>query len=428
MVARVVGVVAVVAGSVVGAQPVLPLTAYSGPAGDEITASQGVSAAECTTYTVFFDGAPVGSDDGSDGEGEVTFEVPAVDPGDYEVVAECSADEVEEVVGLAQFAVTGVPTSLTTTTGTPTSRPPTTDTGTTETTGGDGTTSTSNGTIAPPQNIEECEAQAAEAEGSLVYEPERDMVVGRTYEVTAALSLEGLPPVSFEGSTTVITLTDLRCTITAQLTGSDFAITAKSSESQSFIDTRVLDWRWDVRPLHSGDDLELTLRFQSIVLEGDRSVPGRNTLHDAIIDVDAEPRSFWSRLNDGIVGILTHPVIAPATAVAVAGLATWLGRKAQRRIAARRAAGASPAGTVGTVEPAPASGEPPAPGAGAAPPTPAPGQPAATGAPPPAAGEDQPPAAAEPAEPPASGEPSATDEPPPPAEPPSEPPDDRPSP
>jgi hypothetical protein len=415
MVALVVGVVAVVAGSVVGAQPVLPLTAYSGPAGDEITASQGVSAAECTTYTVYFDGAPVGSDDGSDGEGEVTFEVPAVDPGDYEVVAECSAGEVEEVVGQAQFAVTGVATSVTTTSG-----PPTTGTGTTATTSGDGTTSTSNGTIAPPQNIEECEAQAAEAEGRLVYEPERDMVVGRTYEVAAALSLEGLPPVSFEGSTTVITLTDLRCTITAQLTGSDFAITAKSSESQSFIDTRVLDWRWDVRPLHSGDDLELTLRFQSIVLEGDRSVPGRNTLHDAIIDVDAEPRSFWSRLNDGIVGVLTHPVIAPATAVAVAGLATWLGRKAQRRIAARRAAGTTAAGAAGTIDPAPAPGDPPAPGA--APSTAAPGEPAATGAPPPPAGEGEPPAPGEQAEPPASGEPSTTDESP------GEPPEDRPSP
>jgi hypothetical protein len=365
MVARMVGVLAVVAGGVVGTQPVLPLNVYSGPVGEEITASQGVSAADCETYTVFFDGAPVGTDDGSDGHGEVTFEVPAVDPGDYDVVAECSAGEEDEVVGQAQFSVTGVPTSLPTTV-----EPTTTDQpATTQTTSGDGsTTSTSEGTVAPPRNIDECEAQASEAEGRLVYEPEREMVVGRTYEVAAALSLEGLPPVTFGGSTTVVTLTDLRCTITAELTGSDFGITAKSSAAQSFIDTRVLDWRWDVRPRHSGDDLSLTLRFQATVLEGGRSVPGRSTLHAAIIDVDAQPRSFWSRLNDGLVGFLTHPVVAPATAVIVAGLVTWLGRKAQRRIAARRAAragpptaapGEPPSGEPPASEEPPASGEPP---------------------------------------------------------------------
>ncbi|HZM31069.1 MAG TPA: hypothetical protein VFB77_11300 [Acidimicrobiales bacterium] len=190
MVRRVVGVLAVVAGGVVGAQPVLPLNVYSGPAGEEITASQGVSAADCETYTVFFDGAPVGTDDGSDGQGEVTFEVPAVEPGDYDVVAECSAGEADEIVGQAQFAVTGVPTSLPTTIG-----PTTTDELPTTTTTGTGgsTTSASDGTVAPPRNIGECEAQAAEAEGSLVYEPEREMVVGRTYEVAAGLSLEGLP-------------------------------------------------------------------------------------------------------------------------------------------------------------------------------------------------------------------------------------------
>jgi hypothetical protein len=351
MVARVVGVLAVVVvGGLAGGQPALPLSADSGPPGIAVTAAQEVDGAACETYTVFFDGAPVGTpDDGSDGEGEVTFEVPDVDPDDYPVVAECTAGEAEKIVGRASFTVlAGVPTTSATTI-----KPTTTSVGGTTTTRDDLPTTTSTGTIdPPPTNIAECEAEAAEAEGRLVYEPERTMVVGRTYEVAAALSLEGLPPVTFDGSTTVVTLPDLRCTITAELTGSDFAITPKSSASQSFIDTRVLDWRWDVRPRHSGDDLSLTLRFQATVVEGGQSVPGRSTLHASVIDVDAEPRSFWSTLNSGVVGFLTHPAVAPAAAVIVAGLVTWLGRKAQRQIAARRSARAATA--------PPADGSPPA--------------------------------------------------------------------
>src|SRR5918995_599788 len=262
MVARVVGVLAVLAGGLTGgsggALSELTLSETSGPVGASVTASQPVDADACTVYTVFFDGAPVGSDDGSDGDAEVTFEVPD-----------------------------------------------------------------------------------AEAEGRLVYQPERDMVVGRTYEVAAALSLEGLPNVTFQGTTSVIVVTDLRCTIRADLVGSDFAVSPKSDVEQSFIDTRELDWRWDVRPQRSGDDLELTLRFQVLVREDGLIVPGRSTLHEAVIDVDAEARSFWTRLNDGAVGFLTHPVVAPATAVIVAGLVTWLGRRAQREVAARRARAAA---------------------------------------------------------------------------------------
>ena len=363
MVARVVGVLAVLAGGLTGgsggALSELTLSETSGPVGASVTASQPVDADACTVYTVFFDGAPVGSDDGSDGDAEVTFEVPDVEPDDYDVVAECEAGEEEQIVGQASFEVVGVvPTSQPTTIGTTTSEQPATTTTTDE------PTATTDGTVAPPpENITECEDQAAEAEGRLVYQPERDMVVGRTYEVAAALSLEGLPNVTFQGTTTVIVVTDLRCTIRADLVGSDFAVSPKSDAEQSFIDTRELDWRWDVRPQRSGDDLELTLRFQVLVREDGLIVPGRSTLHEAVIDVDAEARSFWTRLNDGAVGFLTHPVVAPATAVIVAGLVTWLGRRAQREVAARRAraaAGPPPPGADPGPDPDGAAG--PAPG------------------------------------------------------------------
>ena len=361
MVARVVGVLAVLAGGLTGGSAgalfELTLSETSGPVGASVTASQPVDADACTVYTVFFDGAPVGSDDGSDGEAEVTFEVPDVEPDDYDVVAECEAGEEEQVVGQASFAVVGVlPTSsLPTTIGPTTSEQPASTTTTDE------PTATTEDTVTPPpENITECEDQAAEAEGRLVYQPERDMVVGRTYEVAAALSLEGLPDVTFDGTTTVIVVTDLRCTIRADLVGSDFAISPKSDFEQSFIDTRELDWRWDVRPLRSGDDLELTLRFQVLVREDGLIVPGRSTLHEAIIDVDAEARSFWTRLNDGAVGFLTHPVVAPATAVIVAGLVTWLGRKAQREVAARRARARASA-AAGPPPPGPVPGPVPGP-------------------------------------------------------------------
>jgi hypothetical protein len=333
MVARVVGALAVVAGGLAGVQSPLQLDTDSGGPGQTVVASQDVGDVPCETYTVFFDGAPVGSDDGPGAERAVSFEVPDVGPDEYGVVAECSAGEEGEIVGQASFTVTE---PLPTTVG------PTTTTEPAGTTTTDGGTTTTEGRDEPPSTIEECEEQAADAQGQLVYEPERTMVVGRTYEVAAALSLEGLPPVTFDGSTTAVTLPDLRCTITAELSGSDFAITPESSASQSFVDTRVLEWRWDVRPRRRGDDLELTLRFQSVVVDGGREVPGPSTLHEAVIDVDAESRSLWRRLTAGVGGIVTHPVGASVATAAVLGLAAWLGRTARRGIAARRAARAGP--------------------------------------------------------------------------------------
>jgi hypothetical protein len=55
----------------------------------------------------------------------------------------------------------------------------------------------------------------------LIYEPERRMVVGDSYEVQAAVSLDALPPdVTFETPTPVVEVPDARCTVAARLTGS----------------------------------------------------------------------------------------------------------------------------------------------------------------------------------------------------------------
>ena len=281
-----------------------------GPAGTAVTATQAVDADSCTTFALFWDGDVVGTDNGDDGVGEVTFRVPAgSSPGSHELVATC--DEIG--VGEAVFTVVD---STTTTTVAPT---------TTETTQPDVQPE-------PPQTIEECEREASEAQAQLVYEPERRMVVDRTYEVRAAVALEELPPdVTFETTTTVVPLPGITCTIKADLSGADFDIEAKSAPEQSFIGTRVLEWRWDVSPKRPGDGLQLTLSFQAIIVEGDRTVPGNSKLHEAFIDVDATPVSFWSSFVGAMTDFLSHPVIAPATALVVTTFVAWLGRLLWRR-------------------------------------------------------------------------------------------------
>jgi hypothetical protein len=361
----VVGVLAVLFGGLVGSQAGLTLEPDHGQVGDSVTASQAVDGERCTTYTVFFDGAPVGEDDGSGGFASVGFSVPDLAPDPYEVVAECSflagGDEVDEIVGRESFRIDGEPSTTPVPTTVTTTEPP----DTTSTTRTDVTTTVTDGTVPPPpDDLAECEAEASEAEAELAYEPERAMVVGDDYEVTAALSLSGRPDVTFQGTTTIIVLPDVHCSITAVLTGADFDITAKSNATQSFLDTRVLDWRWDVRPRRHGDDLALTLSLQALLIQEGETVPGRTTLHVAVIDVDVEPVSFWRQLGRDIEDFLTQPLVAPVTGLALGALATWIAQRAHRKYKERRAAAApaEPAATPGpTPDPGTATGPAPEP-------------------------------------------------------------------
>jgi hypothetical protein len=303
----------------------------SGRPGDTVTVSQEDLPDGCGTYTVLFGREAVGDDDASDGSGSVTFEVPDRPGGDYAIKATCSD---HDTIGSGTFTILPLAIPTTTTTGVPTTEEP----GETTTTEPDisGPTTTTEADAPVPQNGEECEAQARQADAHLAYEPERSMTVGRGYDVTAAVSLDEVPTdVTFEGTTTVVTIGGVRCTITAKLTGSDFDITQRSNEEQSFVGTRVLVWSWNVRPRHDGDDLELALTFQSKIFEGGRSFLGPTTLHEAHIDVHAVEQSAWGGAWDGYYDFLHDPIVASVLAGLVGAALLAVGPKAYRRAQAR---------------------------------------------------------------------------------------------
>lgn len=136
------------------------------------------------------------------------------------------------------------------------------------------------------------------------------MVVGHSHDVRAALSLEDLPPdVTFETSTTVVDVPDVRCVVRAVLRGPDFEITPSEAREQSFIGTRELVWEWKVRPKRAGDGLELTLVFQAKVVEDDRTEPGPEILNTSVINVDAAPVSPWRRIVDTTSGFFGNPAV-----------------------------------------------------------------------------------------------------------------------
>jgi hypothetical protein len=304
-----------------GAQAGLDLSPSEGEPGTTVSATQTVPEDErCTIGSVTFGGNVVEFSTGA--PGEATFTVPNVapDPVGYSVTATCDDGSP---AGSATFTVRSATT--TTEAATTTINEPPTSTGTTP----DATTGTTDSTVpAPPRTIEECEEQAAAAESQLAYEPERKMVVGDSYKVQAALSLDALPPdVTFETPTTIKVLPDTRCTVEASLTGSDFDIAPDDPQPQSFLDTRVLIWEWQVSPKRPGDDLELSLRLQSTAFENGRSVPGRTILSETTIDVDAAPVSFWSQLTDWSRDVFGHPIVPVVVAPAVGGAYVWVRRR-----------------------------------------------------------------------------------------------------
>ena len=72
--------------------------------------------------------------------------------------------------------------------------------------------------------------------------------------------------------------------------------------------------------------------------------------------------SFWLRLGRGIEDFLTHPLVAPVTALALGALATWLAQRAYNNYKERRApaAHAKPAAAPGpTADPGTAEGPAP---------------------------------------------------------------------
>lgn len=311
----------------VPAQSAIDVSPGSGSAGTQVTITQTGFDPEdgpCIIASATLGGDGVDTTPGR--PGVATFEVPdGAASGEQSVTATC---EGGAPAGSARFTVIGETTTTdessepTTTETTEADSPDTTD----RSSGGSPPTSsrppTTPTTALPvPESIDECEEQAAAAESKLVYEPERQMTVGDTYEVRAALSLDDVPPdVTFGSPTTIVEVPDARCTIEAVLTGPDFDVSPDEPVAQSFVGTRVLVWEWEVSPTRPGQDRELTVRLQASVVEGGRSVPGRTILSETVIDVDARPQSLWSRLSGWMRDLFGHPMV-PVVVVPAAGAA-----------------------------------------------------------------------------------------------------------
>jgi hypothetical protein len=361
-----------------GGQEGLQLDPATGPAGREVDAAQHALPDWCTVYELRWGGlfgASLGTDDASDGVATLTFRVPQAAPGTYQISGSCRQPSGGAIpVGQATFEVTpGSPTTTAVTvpgsTTTTTTRAPTTTTSTSQpassvppstTTPSTATSSTAppmsttsvpdatTTTTAPPvghpppapvpTTLEECEDQARQAAAQLVYEPERRMTVGGTYDVIAALALskEDLAiaePIPSSSPTTMVLVTGARCTVEAELTGSAFDVTPDGPRAQSFVDTRVLTWQWQVTPRRTGAGHKLLLRLQSKIHEPDGAGRnGRDVFHESVITVSTEPVSAPERLGRWINGAAGNEVVRYLLLPGGSGVvATWVWRIVRRR-------------------------------------------------------------------------------------------------
>jgi len=191
----------------------------------------------------------------------------------------------------------------------------------------------------PAREIAECERQAREASSQLVYQPERRMTVGVPADVIVKLALtpSDVGSVVLPGPerTTIVSVRVGRCTIEAQLSGGGFTVTPAEPRSQSFLDSRVLTWRWQVTPNQTGAGLKLLLRLQpTIVEDGKTPRPGSDDFHDALIRVDAQPQSLIAKVDDGVSGFFANPLAKALLIPGGGGLVTlWVGHRLRKRSA-----------------------------------------------------------------------------------------------
>lgn len=333
--------------------------------GTDVKAEVSDLPSDCVTFSVHWadpNGDVLKTDLGIDGKGTVTFKVPDDPPQMYTVYGTCTdARGEEKAVAKAQFLVTAASPTVPPTTAAPsttapqsTTRPPgrptTTRPGSTTapTSGGPNAPTTSAPTVtvdgaAPPpprpvpRDISDCEQMARQAESQLVYQPDRRMTFGNSYDVVAVLALDstdaGAVALPGPDRTTIVTVGGTRCTVEAELTGPDFEITPPGPHAQSFLDSRVLTWRWQVAPKRTGTDLKLLLRIQPTVVEdGKAPRPGNPGFHDAVIEVESQPQSLISKVNRGVSGIFGHQLVQYLLIPSGGGVLTlWLWSRLRRR-------------------------------------------------------------------------------------------------
>lgn len=320
----------------------LVLTPSSGGVGTAVTASHPVEDG-CVTFRLRWDGeggevlgvtAVAGG-----GTATASFEVPAASTGEHQVIATCQDGAGEEtVVGQGTFLITSPVETTTSSSAVPT----------TPTSGPTATSAPVPPTDppppppppAPPESFAECESRARAAQANVVYQPERSMTVGQAQPVAAALALNPTgPTLTLPGpeQTTVVPLppTATGCLMEARLVGSDFEVSPPEPQRQSFQDATVLTWTWQVRPTREGPDLPLVLRLQPLFRDpGQDPLPGQQQVFEAVIRVDARPRSLWATVGSWISDVFGNELVRYLLLPGGGGVVTlwlaqrWRGRRA----------------------------------------------------------------------------------------------------
>lgn len=158
----------------------------------------------------------------------------------------------------------------------------------------------------PPDELDialaECERRARRAQ--VIFESTRTMQVGRVDQVIIHASVGADRPAFAPGANTTIEELTVHCDVEASLRGVKFAIDPVGFRPRSFVAGPTVSWTWDVEPKEAGQ-LRLTLEVRSVLRDRTGAVDEFTTE----VLVEAKPRSIPQRVNDAIVGFVTHPVV-----------------------------------------------------------------------------------------------------------------------
>ena len=174
--------------------------------------------------------------------------------------------------------------------------------------------------------------------GNLAFRPPKQMREGVSEEVVIQVrrpSVPGDPATGLPGEgPPVVVPVEVSTSMTAELTGSDFAIEPSGPQRRTLTSTFPAEWRWTVTPKSFGT---ATLRLRlAVVLAEDPGTPLiPQVTYDEEIEVRVHPVNTMFRLLKTVQGVLT------ATGLTTAVVVTGLWQLMRRR---RNASGAAPTG------------------------------------------------------------------------------------
>lgn len=167
----------------------------------------------------------------------------------------------------------------------------------------------------------ECNARAATAE--LHYQPEKEMVVGRTDRIEAVAVVGGSGSVAqLEGGEPVeVVDAKLGCVVRAQLQGIGFEISPGEWQDKTFLEANEVRWVWLVSPKSKGTH-PLTLEVQSFLLDRDGNRTLSGDLQPIKLDIEVTVDDSWlTSLGRAFSDFWAHPIWGSLAGAAVLGAA-----------------------------------------------------------------------------------------------------------